>query len=197
MFSWEFFTTLDYDWKVIRGNLPHRWTIWVRIDRDLTLVSSATQEPGADLFIQQIYFSARVACLVGVILTIVGLDCTARINCQVSTVSFTLYLDSDWFLIQGLDLFRGCKPLSSMCSHPREENDHYNILDRVLPVFGRRFVFDCSSHVRRRQPFPVPAISTYHSFIGASSIAIWNGNKVVTGTVITLWVIGIGFQIQG
>jgi hypothetical protein len=36
--SWEFFTTLDYEWRVIRGDLPHRWTIWVRIDRSFTLV---------------------------------------------------------------------------------------------------------------------------------------------------------------
>jgi hypothetical protein len=28
--SWEFFTTLDYEWRVIRGHLPHRYTIWVR-----------------------------------------------------------------------------------------------------------------------------------------------------------------------
>ena len=27
--SWEFFTTLDYEWGVIRGRLPYRWTIWV------------------------------------------------------------------------------------------------------------------------------------------------------------------------
>jgi hypothetical protein len=28
--SWEYFTTLDYEWRVIRGRLPYRWTIWVR-----------------------------------------------------------------------------------------------------------------------------------------------------------------------
>ena len=26
---WEFFTTLDYEWRVFRGHLPYRWTIWV------------------------------------------------------------------------------------------------------------------------------------------------------------------------
>ena len=30
--SWEFFTTLDYEWRVIRGGLPYRWTIWVSND---------------------------------------------------------------------------------------------------------------------------------------------------------------------
>ena len=34
--SWEFFTTLDYEWRVIRGRLPYRWTIWVRNNRSFT-----------------------------------------------------------------------------------------------------------------------------------------------------------------
>src|SRR5579863_3789960 len=29
---WEFVTTLDYEWRVFRGHLPYRWTIWVRTD---------------------------------------------------------------------------------------------------------------------------------------------------------------------
>lgn len=28
--SWEFFTNLDYEFSVIRGRRPYRWTIWVR-----------------------------------------------------------------------------------------------------------------------------------------------------------------------
>jgi hypothetical protein len=32
LLSWEFFTTLDFEWSVIRGNRPYRWTIWVRAD---------------------------------------------------------------------------------------------------------------------------------------------------------------------
>jgi hypothetical protein len=30
--SWEFVTTLDYEWSVIRRHRPFRWTIWVRIN---------------------------------------------------------------------------------------------------------------------------------------------------------------------
>jgi hypothetical protein len=29
IYSWEFLTTLDLEWNVIRGRRPHRWTIWV------------------------------------------------------------------------------------------------------------------------------------------------------------------------
>jgi hypothetical protein len=28
--SWEFFTALDYEWRIIRSRLRYRWTIWVR-----------------------------------------------------------------------------------------------------------------------------------------------------------------------
>jgi hypothetical protein len=27
--SWEFFTTLDYEWSFFRRHRPFRWTIWV------------------------------------------------------------------------------------------------------------------------------------------------------------------------
>jgi len=57
IYFWEFISTLDYEWKVFRGHLPYRWTIWI-------------------------YFLARVACLLGVILNTFGLDTTGHINCQ-------------------------------------------------------------------------------------------------------------------
>ncbi len=31
--SWEFFTNLDYEFSIIRGHRPYRWTIWVRDNR--------------------------------------------------------------------------------------------------------------------------------------------------------------------
>jgi hypothetical protein len=34
--SWEFLTTLGYEWDVIRGRLPYRWTIWVRTNIRIT-----------------------------------------------------------------------------------------------------------------------------------------------------------------
>jgi hypothetical protein len=29
--SWEFVTSLGFEWSVIRGHRPYRWTIWVRM----------------------------------------------------------------------------------------------------------------------------------------------------------------------
>ena len=37
--SWEFVTTLDYEWRVIRGRLPRRYSIWVRNNRCITGIS--------------------------------------------------------------------------------------------------------------------------------------------------------------
>jgi hypothetical protein len=32
--SWEYVTSLYYEWNVIRGYQRYRWTIWVRDDHD-------------------------------------------------------------------------------------------------------------------------------------------------------------------
>jgi len=69
IFIWEFFTTLDYEWGVIRGHRPYRWTIWV-------------------------YSLARFATLMAVILNMIGFDTTTPINCQawVTSEVFFAYL---------------------------------------------------------------------------------------------------------
>ncbi|KAF8496141.1 hypothetical protein F5888DRAFT_412077 [Russula emetica] len=59
IFIWEFMITLDYEWSVIRGRRPYRWTIWI-------------------------YSLIRVATLATVALNIFSLDATTRINCQVA-----------------------------------------------------------------------------------------------------------------
>ena len=41
--SWEFVITLDYEWNIIRGRRPYRWTIWVRNHSPLSVCpASAT-----------------------------------------------------------------------------------------------------------------------------------------------------------
>jgi len=58
VFFWEFFTTLDYEWKVIRGRIPYRWTIWI-------------------------YSVSRLACFVALIISAVRINATTPFNCQV------------------------------------------------------------------------------------------------------------------
>ncbi|KAI0278320.1 hypothetical protein BC826DRAFT_1113452 [Russula brevipes] len=64
LYIWEFLTTLDYEFAVIRGRRPYRWSIWV-------------------------YSLARVAGLMSVILNFVSWDVTVPINCQL-WISFQL-----------------------------------------------------------------------------------------------------------
>jgi len=65
IFLWEIFTTLDYEWSVIRGRRPYRWTIWV-------------------------YSLTRIAGLMSVILNLVGMSASAPLNCQL-WISFQLF----------------------------------------------------------------------------------------------------------
>ncbi|KAF8496189.1 hypothetical protein F5888DRAFT_414485 [Russula emetica] len=57
IFIWEFFTTLKYEWDVVRGHRPYRRTIWI-------------------------YSLTRFATLMAVILNMIGLDSKTKINCQ-------------------------------------------------------------------------------------------------------------------
>ncbi|KAH9953462.1 hypothetical protein BC827DRAFT_1159247 [Russula dissimulans] len=50
--SWEFVSNLNYEWGVIRGHRPHRWTMWI-------------------------YFITRLATLAAVIMNLVSLKITA------------------------------------------------------------------------------------------------------------------------
>ncbi|KAH9967227.1 hypothetical protein BC827DRAFT_575746 [Russula dissimulans] len=57
LYIWEFVTTLDYEWSVIRGSRPYRWTIWL-------------------------HSFTRVAILMAVFTNTIGLDVSKPINCQ-------------------------------------------------------------------------------------------------------------------
>jgi len=65
LYIWEFFTTLDFEWRVIRGCQPYRWTIWL-------------------------YSLTRLTTLMTVIINLVTLNLTTKTNCQVwITTSYT------------------------------------------------------------------------------------------------------------
>lgn len=58
IFIWEFFITLYFEWDVIRGRRPYRWTIWI-------------------------YSLTRVATLLAIILNMIGFNTTTPMHCQV------------------------------------------------------------------------------------------------------------------
>ncbi|KAI0052431.1 hypothetical protein FA95DRAFT_1601803 [Auriscalpium vulgare] len=58
LYIWEYVTTLNYEWEVITGKRPYRWTIWI-------------------------YSISRLSALWTVILNLIGFNLTHEINCQV------------------------------------------------------------------------------------------------------------------
>jgi len=61
IFIWEFVTNLGFEWSVIQGRRPYKWTIWI-------------------------YSLTRMAGLATVIMNLILLNTTAIINCQVSAI---------------------------------------------------------------------------------------------------------------
>ncbi|KAH9969964.1 hypothetical protein BGW80DRAFT_621328 [Lactifluus volemus] len=57
IFFWEFFTTLDFEWSIIRGHRPYRWTIWI-------------------------YSLTRIATLVNIILSLIEFSISRPIDCH-------------------------------------------------------------------------------------------------------------------
>ncbi|KAH9969967.1 hypothetical protein BGW80DRAFT_621651 [Lactifluus volemus] len=62
VFLWEFFTTLDFEWSIIRGGRRYRWTIWI-------------------------YSLTRISTLIVVITDLIEFSALGPINCQVCTLS--------------------------------------------------------------------------------------------------------------
>ncbi|KAF8492837.1 hypothetical protein F5888DRAFT_880217 [Russula emetica] len=66
IYIWEFFTTLHYEWSVIRGHQRYRWSIWI-------------------------YSVSRLCCLAIVINCIINFSLTSEINCQAwVTIGWTI-----------------------------------------------------------------------------------------------------------
>jgi len=61
LYIWKFFTHLDYEWSVIKGCRPYRWTIWI-------------------------YSTVRLATLMAVIIQLVTLVIATPINCTAWTI---------------------------------------------------------------------------------------------------------------
>ncbi|KAH9985086.1 hypothetical protein BJV77DRAFT_139589 [Russula vinacea] len=90
-YFWEFFTTLEYEWKVIRGRLPYRWTIliysfarvatlWVLCSR-LSLTSALTSAILSSCYLFQLNkFAVMLAVIVWGIDVVSHIQNTARVR---------------------------------------------------------------------------------------------------------------------
>ncbi|KAI9453602.1 hypothetical protein F5148DRAFT_1289011 [Russula earlei] len=148
LYIWEFFTTLDYEWNILRGRRPYRWTIWI-------------------------YSLTRVTTLVAVILNFVDLDATTRIDCQVGSAC----------RVQVITI------LIRMC-HDLEVWITFELIFSYLGVAAASLLIVLRVYVAYL-PVPNPAL------IEASSIAIWNRNKIVVAIATGVWAVNVAVIIQG
>jgi len=66
LYIWEFVITLDYEWDVIRGRQPYRWTIWI-------------------------YSATRLATLMAMVMIQIANNVTTPIDCQVMSTFHVLF----------------------------------------------------------------------------------------------------------
>ncbi|KAI0061204.1 hypothetical protein BV25DRAFT_1827081 [Artomyces pyxidatus] len=71
IYIWEFFTSLDYEWSVITGKRPYRWTIWI-------------------------YSLTRITSLMAVVVDLIGFNVTAEINCEAWLVFLLIFAYVAW-----------------------------------------------------------------------------------------------------
>jgi len=98
---WEFCTTLDFEWRVIRGHQPYRWTFWVCshgfcffLGAEDLVFRVPTREPRADFLPGQLYFLTRLTTLMAVIINLISLNLTTKTNCQVCLAHYVYRLGS-------------------------------------------------------------------------------------------------------
>jgi len=81
LYIWEFFTHLDYEWSVIRGHRPYRWTIWL-------------------------YSMTRFTTLTAGIIDLVIMDTVTPLNCEVWTVFEVVFAHTAFSISSLLILLR-------------------------------------------------------------------------------------------
>jgi len=78
IYIWEFFTNLDYEWSVIQGHRPYRWTIWI-------------------------YSLTRLATLIAVVINLVVMSLTVPTNCQAWASAGFVFFIFDIFTLFAVD----------------------------------------------------------------------------------------------
>ena len=84
--SWEFVTNLGFEWSIIRGRRPYRWTIWVCHDKPFFLSWCPVWVVKELKFFRQIYALTRLSALMTVIINLILLNNTTIISCQVCAI---------------------------------------------------------------------------------------------------------------
>jgi len=124
LYIWEFFTTLDYEWSVIRGRRPYRWTIWIYsltragtfVVTILLFISLDFMTPTVCQFVPMVYFTLAYLSFSAISLLIV-LRIIAVWNKKkvISWFAVGLWLTNVAFLVQGVVRLRFAWMSTQIC----------------------------------------------------------------------------------
>ena len=191
VFSWEFFTTLDYEWSIIQGRRPYRWTIWVRSTASLFFPPTDLH---SDIHRLQIYSLTRVAALLSVIVNIIGFDASKPINCQVSSrppsTGFSLPLTGHdlkaWVmseLVSNSNISRGACSVLNACFRP----------SLTSPLL----LLCCWSRSARKSSMRYHRFFQSKALIGTTRIILWNRNRIIFMIASSVFWTNFSFLVQG
>jgi len=116
LYIWEYFTTLEYEWSILRGRRPYRWTIWVySLARLSTLVGIS--------FVISLSFLSTAAASLLIVLRIIAIWNRKKLAVGISLAVWGCNVG---FLIQGAARIRSgwvfasrtCVPLNTESSKP-------------------------------------------------------------------------------
>lgn len=106
--SWEWVTSLGFEWEVYTGKRPWRWSVGVR-------PSSFFFSPSlrrADVAVQ-VYIACRLSTLTAIVIDFIGFNLTSRYNCEVRICGPTINTCFALCLLPG----------SNLASYSREDAD--------------------------------------------------------------------------
>lgn len=115
--SFYFFSNLDFDWMLVRRKRSLTWPGLVRADVDI--MHRCMNHANVPV---QVYLANRLASVACVVSTMVGLNVSSQINCQVCMlISLTLFnrlVESALPSLLGLDLDDFCEPSTRILNPP-------------------------------------------------------------------------------
>jgi len=149
IYIWEFFTHLDYEWCVIKGRRPYRWTIWIySVDRLVTLMAViidlvilvTTTPINCEVWIVCLCAFGYMTFVISSLLIILRITVIWNKNKFVVAFSVAVWLINASFLIYGTTQIRDeWVPLAFSCGAPNIKSNKLAIT--AMPVTDLALLF--------------------------------------------------------
>jgi len=141
LYIWEFVTTLNYEWRTIRGRQPYRWTIWIySLARLTTLMTVIMDFIPMDANCQ---FGTTITFIFGYttfasssVLMILRIIAIWKWNKVVVALATILWVVNVSFLIYGIIQIRPAwAPVPDSCSMAKVESNKASIITMFITDF--------------------------------------------------------------